>query len=106
MLLAVTLAGIWAGNIAAAHFARKDPSHVVVDEVAGQLLTYAGLSLAWPGVIAGFLLFRLLDIIKPWPARQLESLPGGVGIMADDLMAAVYANVVLRVAIVLAPGWL
>ncbi len=106
LLIAITLAGIWAADVAARHFGKGDPSHVVIDEVAGQLLTFAGLTLSWPGIVAGFLLFRVLDIIKPWPARQLESLHGGVGIMADDLMAAVYANLLLRGAIVLFPGWL
>ena len=106
IIIAVTLAGIWAADVAARHFGKGDPSHVVIDEVAGQLLTFAGLAISWPGIIAGFLLFRLLDIIKPWPARQLEGLHGGLGIMADDLMAAVYANLLLRGAILLFPGWL
>ena len=106
LLLAITVAGIWAADVAARHFGKGDPSHVVIDEVAGQLLTFAGLSLGGPGILAGFLLFRVLDIIKPWPARQLESLHGGLGIMADDLMAAVYANLLLRGAILLFPGWL
>ena len=106
LLIGLTLAGIWAAEIAARHFGKGDPSHVVIDEVAGQLLTFAGLSLSWPGILAGFLVFRALDIIKPWPARQFESLHGGLGIMADDLMAAVYANLLLRGAIVLFPGWL
>jgi len=106
LLLAITLAGIWAADAAARHFGKGDPSHVVIDEVAGQLLTFAGLSVGGPGILLGFLLFRLLDIIKPWPARQLESLHGGLGIMADDLMAAVYANLLLRGAILLFPGWL
>jgi phosphatidylglycerophosphatase A len=106
VLLVITATGIWAADVAARHFGKGDPSHVVIDEVAGQLLTFAGLSLGGPGILVGFLLFRLLDIIKPWPARQLESLHGGLGIMADDLMAAVYANLLLRGAILLFPGWL
>ena len=106
ILLAITVVGIWAADVAARHFGKGDPSHVVIDEVAGQLLTFAGLSIGGPGILAGFLLFRVLDIIKPWPARQFESLHGGLGIMADDLMAAVYANLLLRGAILLFPGWL
>lgn len=106
LLIGITLAGIWAADIAARHFGKGDPSHVVIDEVAGQLLTFAGLPLSWPGILAGFLLFRVLDIIKPWPARQLESLHGGAGIMADDLMAAVYGNLLLRGTFILFPGWL
>ena len=106
LAIAVTLIGIWAATVAAQHFSRSDPSQVVVDEVAGQLVTYLGLGLNWPGVLAGFLLFRALDIIKPWPARQLENLHGGLGIMADDVMAAVYANLILRGVAYALPGWL
>jgi phosphatidylglycerophosphatase A len=106
LLAAVTVAGIWAASLASSHFSRSDPSQVVIDEVAGQLLTYLGLGVNWPGVLAGFLLFRALDIIKPWPARQLEHLHGGTGIMADDLMAAVYANLILRGVAYALPGWL
>jgi len=107
LLMAVVVgAGTWAASVAAAHFSRADPSHVVIDEVAGQLLTFLGLALSWPGVLAGFLLFRALDIIKPWPARRLEHLHGGAGIMADDLMVAVYANLILRGIAYALPGWL
>ena len=104
--IAVVLIGIWAANVAAAHFSKSDPSEVVIDEVGGQLVTFLGLSLNWPGVLAGFLLFRALDIIKPWPANKLEALHGGLGIMADDLMAAIYANVILRAVMYQFPGWL
>ena len=106
LLVAVVVVGIWAASVAAIHFSRPDPSHVVIDEVAGQLLTYFGLSLNWTGVLIGFLLFRALDIIKPWPARRLEHLHGGTGIMADDLMAAVYGNLILRGIAYALPGWL
>ena len=106
LMVAVAAAGVWAGSVAAAHFSRSDPSQVVIDEVAGQLLTYLGLGLNWTGVLAGFLLFRALDIIKPWPARRLEHLHGGLGIMADDLMVAVYANLILRGMAYALPGWL
>jgi phosphatidylglycerophosphatase A len=58
------------------------------------------------GAIVGFFVFRLFDIIKPWPANRLEALPGGVGVMADDLMAAVYGNIVLRAAVYALPGYL
>jgi phosphatidylglycerophosphatase A len=102
--LVLTLVGIWAASVAAAHFGRSDPSHVVVDEVAGQVVTLVGFSFSWPLVLAGFLLFRALDIIKPWPANKLESLHGGTGIMADDLMAALYGQGLLRLTIFLLPG--
>ena len=75
---------------------KEDPRLVVVDEVLGQWLTLAGAShLNWRSWTAGFLLFRLLDIWKPAPVRQLENLPGGTGIVADDMMAGIYGALVL-----------
>ena len=107
LLLAIVVAGIWAGREAAIHFGREDPGHVVIDEVAGQLVTLFAIDAnAW-GIAAGFLIFRALDIVKPWPARTFERFPGGVGIMADDLMAGVYGNLILRLvlwAFALAPA--
>jgi phosphatidylglycerophosphatase A len=95
LIAVVTAAGTWASNRAAVHFGREDPGPVVIDEVAGQLVTLAGSGAGLGAAVAGFLLFRVLDIVKPWPARQLESLPGGFGIMADDLMAGAYGNILL-----------
>lgn len=106
VLLAVSLAGVWASSEAERHFGREDPSQVVIDEVAGQLATVMLTGVNLPGVLAGFFLFRILDIIKPWPARRFESLHGGLGIMADDLMAGVYGNALLQVAVRASPGWL
>lgn len=100
----ITVVGIWAASVAATHFGRSDPSHVVIDEVAGQVVTLVGLGFSWTLVLTGFLLFRALDIIKPWPANRLESLHGGTGIMADDLMAALYGQGVLRLMVFLIPG--
>jgi len=91
--------GIWAAGKEARRLARKDPPLVVIDEVLGQWLTLAGANaLNWKSYLAAFLLFRVLDIWKPAPARQLESLPGGFGIVADDLVAAVYGALVLFAA--------
>lgn len=99
--LAVTGAVFGVGVVAATHVARrvgkKDPGIVVVDEVVGMWTSLLFLPLT-PAVAAlGFLLFRLLDMVKPYPARQFEALPEGLGIMADDLMAGIYANLILRV---------
>ena len=95
-LVTLTTLGIWSAGLAATSAGRKDPSHVVVDEVAGQALTLALLDLnAW-GLVIGFALFRLFDIAKPWPVRRFEGLPGGLGIMADDLMAGIYGWLVLQ----------
>jgi len=103
LLVVVTVAGMWAAGRAAVHFSRKDPAPVVIDEVAGQLAALAFTGVGFRGAIAGFVLFRLFDIVKPWPANKLEALPGGTGIVADDLMAGLYANLILQ-AVRLAPG--
>jgi len=92
--------GCWAGNIAEHHFGRTDPGHVVIDEVVGVLITLFLNPVTWKGAIAAFVAFRVMDIIKPFPANRLESLHGGLGVMADDAMAAVYANLALRAVIV------
>jgi phosphatidylglycerophosphatase A len=104
--VAICAIGVWASGVAARHFASKDPGAVVIDEVAGQLLTYLLIPLSAAGAIVGFVIFRIFDIIKPWPANRLESLPGGWGVMADDLMAAVYGHIVLRLAVFVFPGYL
>jgi phosphatidylglycerophosphatase A len=95
----VFIAGAWSGTIAEQHFGRTDPGQVVIDEVAGMLITLLLNPVGWTGAIAGFLLFRVADIVKPYPANRLERLHGGVGVMADDAMAAVYANLVLRIGV-------
>lgn len=95
LLLAVTIIGIWAADVTARALNREDPGPVVIDEVAGQLVTLFMTGAGLYGAIIGFFVFRIFDIIKPWPARQLEDLPGGVGIMADDLMAGVYGWLVV-----------
>ena len=88
------------------HLKCIDPGPIVIDEVMGMMLTLFMIPVGWGGILLGFLLFRALDVAKPFPARQLESLHGGYGVMSDDAMAAVYANLLLRGAHYLAPGWL
>jgi phosphatidylglycerophosphatase A len=105
--LAITIPGIWAAGVTARAVGKKDPSIVVIDEVAGQWLTLAGAgAFGWRSALAAFVLFRAFDIWKPAPVRQLERLPGGTGIMADDLMAGVYGAAVLWAAGALMPAWL
>src|SRR6185436_14950159 len=94
-------AGSWSGNVAERHFGRTDPGQVVIDEVMGMLITLSLNPVGWAGAIGAFFLFRVADVIKPYPANRLERLHGGVGVMADDGMAAIYANLVLRAAIAL-----
>lgn len=92
---------VWAAGEAACAAKVKDPGFVVIDEVLGQWISLAGAAaLDWKTALAAFVLFRLFDIWKPFPVRQLESLPGGWGINADDIMAGVYAALVLFAA-----GW-
>lgn len=92
-------AGIWPADRTARYLGKKDPRHVVIDEVSGQWFAYAGAAhFNWKSALAGFLLFRILDIWKPAPARQAEGLPGGWGIMADDVIAGLYAALVLWAA--------
>jgi phosphatidylglycerophosphatase A len=93
---AATLIGIPAATLTARACHREDPSHVVIDEVAGQMLTLVGAPLTWRAQIAGFVLFRAFDILKPPPIRLLERLPEGLGIMVDDLGAGIYGLVVLQ----------
>ena len=93
---AVTAIGIPAATRFARATGKKDPQQVVIDEVAGQLLTLALVPLHWKPVLAGFVLFRAFDMLKPWPIRKLEELPEGIGIVVDDLGAGVYAGVVLQ----------
>ena len=93
--------GSWSGTVAEHHFGKTDPGQVVVDEVMGMLITLFLNPVGWGGALVAFLLFRVADVIKPWPANKLEALPGGIGVMADDAMAAVYANLALRVLLAL-----
>ena len=106
-IVVVFALGSWSGSVAERHFRTTDPSHVVLDEVLGMLITLFMNPVGWIGALLGFLLFRVADIIKPFPANKLEALHGGVGIMADDAMAAVYANLALRLLLMAAraAGW-
>jgi phosphatidylglycerophosphatase A len=104
LIITVSVTGVWAASRVAAYLHSEDPQIVVVDEVAGQLIAYLGLatprtfSANWQYLLLGLILFRVFDIWKPFPARQAESLPGGLGIMADDWIAGVYAALVLGLA--------
>lgn len=98
LVVALLAPAIWASTETARALGRKDPGMVVVDEVLGQWLTLCGAAaLSWKSLVAGFLLFRIFDIWKPWPVRQLEKLPEGIGIVADDLAAGVYGAIMLYI---------
>ncbi|MEP6743584.1 MAG: phosphatidylglycerophosphatase A [bacterium] len=108
-IVCLALIGIWAGSRTEKLSGKKDPGKIVIDEVAGQMIALVPVSVAvayggmwWPTILA-FLLFRFFDIVKPYPARKFESLKGGWGIMADDLVAGIYAAVI--VAVIVALRW-
>ncbi|MGH9409902.1 MAG: phosphatidylglycerophosphatase A family protein [Vicinamibacterales bacterium] len=98
--------GTWAATHAERYFGTTDPGAVVIDEVLGMLVTLAFVHAGWSAALAGFFLFRVFDVIKPWPANRFEHFHGGVGIMADDAMAGVYANLVLRLIMWALPSWI
>jgi len=96
--VSIFLVGAWAAGRAEKFFGRTDPGHVVIDEVAGQVITFLALPEAsWKWLLAGFVLFRFFDVVKPFPARRAERLPGGWGIMTDDVLAGLYSLAALMV---------
>lgn len=97
--------GIWSGTIAERYLGDVDPAPVVLDEVVGILVTLAFLPVNATGAVVGFLVFRLLDVVKPWPSSKFERLPGGLGVMADDGVAAVYSHLAMRGLIAVTSGW-
>jgi phosphatidylglycerophosphatase A len=94
-LVAVTLVGLWAGSRVERVLGRKDPGLIVIDEVAGMLLSMILLPRTLPVLVTAFLLFRLFDIWKPFPARESQALTGGMGVMVDDLIAGLYTLVLV-----------
>ena len=95
--LAVTVAGTWAAHVVERALGEKDPGAIVVDEVAGMTLSVLvfPLPLSLSVLLAGFVLFRVFDVVKPFPANRAQALRGGVGVMVDDLIAGLYALLVL-----------
>jgi phosphatidylglycerophosphatase A len=106
LIVVLFAAGVWASSSAERFFGGTDPGPIVIDEVVGMLMTLAFIPVGLSGAIAGFVLFRIFDVIKPYPAARFEKLHGGLGVMADDAMAAVYANLALRVLSAILPGWI
>ncbi|HSE31242.1 MAG TPA: phosphatidylglycerophosphatase A [Pyrinomonadaceae bacterium] len=98
----ITLAGTWAGGRVEKLHGAKDPRKVVIDEVAGQFIALIAVPIQlenWWTIVTAFLLFRFFDIVKPYPARRFENLHGGLGIMADDVVAGIYAAIGVAVAV-------
>ena len=105
VIAVIMVIGLWAATEAEHHFGGIDPGPVVIDEVIGMLITLALHPVNVFGAVLGFLIFRVLDVVKPWPARRLELLPGGFGVVLDDAMAGVYGNLLMWAAIRLLPAW-
>jgi phosphatidylglycerophosphatase A len=90
------LVGIPAATQVARAYGKKDPQHVVIDEVAGQLITLLGAPLHWKAMLTGLILFRVFDMVKPSPVRNLEALPEGTGIVMDDVAAGFYGLIIMQ----------
>jgi phosphatidylglycerophosphatase A len=97
----VIVLGVWSAGRADQLFGTKDNRTIVIDEIAGYLVSLLLVPGAWQYVVAAFFVFRFFDILKPFPLRQLEHLPGGWGVMMDDIGAGVYTNIVLQTAVYL-----
>jgi phosphatidylglycerophosphatase A len=104
VIVALFAAGIWSGSRVERDFGREDPGYVVMDEVVGMLITLFLIPMTLTGALVAFLIFRVLDILKPFPARRLEHLHGGLGIMADDAMVGIYGNAIMWGLVWLLPG--
>ena len=91
----VTAVGVWSSSIVARRLALKDPQIVCIDEVAGVLITWLAAPVGWKGTLVGFVLFRVFDQFKPWPARAAEKWPLGWGVMMDDVFAGAWGAIVL-----------
>ena len=106
LIVVLFAAGVWAGTTAERYFGGIDPGPIVIDEVVGMLITLAFIPVGLSGALTGFVLFRIFDVVKPYPAGRFERLHGGLGVMADDAMAGVYANLSLRLIIWIVPAWI
>jgi phosphatidylglycerophosphatase A len=105
-IVAVFAVGVWAATKSEVVLGGTDPGPIVIDEVLGMLVTLAWLPLSLTGVVVGFVLFRVYDVIKPYPARRFEDAPGGWGVMLDDAMAGLYGQVTLRLLVWAMPAWM
>ena len=99
-----TVLGTWAAGYADCILGTKDSPSIVIDEIAGFLVAMFLIPFAWGSVAAGFILFRFFDILKPWPLKKLQDIPGGPGVMLDDIGAGLYTNIVLQ-AVLLVTGF-
>jgi phosphatidylglycerophosphatase A len=97
-LFAFVVLAVWAAEIAESMLGQKDPGCIVIDEFAGMMITLIGIHFTWQSAITGFIIFRIMDILKPFPIRYLErTIPGGAGVVLDDVAAGIAAHIVLRI---------
>src|SRR5512143_2019305 len=96
---AATLIGIWSAGRAEELLGRKDDGSIVIDEIAGFLVSMILIPCGWAWIAAGFFLFRFFDVVKPWPVKRLQDLHGGPGIVLDDIGAGIYTNIVLQLTV-------
>lgn len=104
LLVMVVVVGVWASSVTERRLNKTDPGIIVIDEVAGMLMTLLWIQVTWTGAVVAFLAFRVFDIFKPFPARWAERLPGGWGVMTDDLVAAGYAHITVLIFAWALPG--
>ena len=95
-VIAFLFLGMWSADQAERIFQKKDCRYIVIDEILGFLVAVFLIPWQWPWILAAFLLFRAFDVVKPFPCRRAETLPGGIGIMLDDLGAGLYTNLILH----------
>jgi phosphatidylglycerophosphatase A len=101
ILFLLFLVGVYTSTKFSVESNKKDPRKIVIDEACGQLLVFFRMSEAWFPVLAGFILFRVFDIVKPYPIKKVEAFPAGWGIMMDDVVAAIYAGVIINLYLLL-----
>jgi phosphatidylglycerophosphatase A len=104
LLAAVLVVGVWSATLVERHCGRRDPGSIVIDEVAGVLIALFWIPVTALGFLVAFLAFRVFDILKPFPVRAAERLPAGWGVMADDVVAGLYAYLTVRMASAVAPA--
>ncbi|WP_231475421.1 phosphatidylglycerophosphatase A [Persephonella sp. KM09-Lau-8] len=97
--LAVFLIGIWASTVVVETFKDKDPEYVVIDEIAGYMVSMIGFYPSWQHLLIAFILFRIFDILKPPPIKMFEKLPSGLGVMADDIIAGIYTWIIMFILV-------
>jgi phosphatidylglycerophosphatase A len=99
LVVIVYFSGVFSARVFSKDLGQRDPRKVVIDEVCGQWITYFLAPAAWPSVAIGFFLFRLFDVLKPFPIRKSEQLPHGWGIMTDDVLAGVFSAIILQICL-------